>query len=109
MSDRLFDPGPADGVLTDRQQKALYAIKGAGWDGITSEDLGAVMHYPKHPLRETCSFCSSTGYELGVALRQRGLVRQRRRQDGHGLVYMVWTTVDARKQPERDYDLPSGF
>lgn len=111
MSDRLFDPGPPDETsLTDRQKRALYAIRGAGWDGLTSEDIGALIHYPKHELRDTCPFCQSTGHELGAALRQRGLVRQRRKESLLGRLFMVWVDVHAKAdRPDRDYDLPAGF
>lgn len=104
MSDRLFDPGPADGNLTDRQQRALDAITGAGWAGLKSDELGAVMHAPKHGLHERCSFCTSAGYELASGLRARGLVELRRRTDPKKVLSSVWVAVGApqRKRAERE-------
>ena len=111
MTVRLFDPGPADErSLTDRQRQGLAAIRAAGWDGLTSDDIGAIVHYPKHPVHETCSWCRTAGHEIGSALRARGLVKQRRRKDLHDVLFMVWVAVDAKPdQADRDYELPESF
>lgn len=100
MTDRLFDL-PEQPSLTERQQRALDLIREAGWDGLKTDELGAALHHPKHGLNDRCEFCVSAGNEVGAALRRKRLVQQRRRQDANGLVYSVWTTVDARP-PRRD-------
>ena len=103
MSVRLFDPGPADGNLTERQQRALDAIKGAGWHGLRSDELGAVIHSEKHSIHTICDFCLTTGQELGDALRKKQLAQQRRRRTDQGVTYTVWTVAgDLRKPVERD-------
>jgi hypothetical protein len=107
---RLFDPGPANGNLTDRQQRALDLITAAGYAGLMTDELGAALHYPKHGLNDRCEFCGATGHEVGAALRARGLVQQRRRRAPGGDVYTVWTVAgDLRKPVDRDYSLPEGF
>jgi hypothetical protein len=107
--DRLFDI-PTIPQLTDRQQRALDAITAAGWDGLTSTELGAIMHTDKHVPRNPCQFCGQAGAEVGRALRAKGLAQQRRRKAPGGDLYMVWTVAGRlRRQPERDYDLPQGF
>lgn len=94
---RLFDPGPAV-TLTDRQQRAYRAILAAGYDGITSENLGAAVGAQP-------DWQKTAGSEVGKALRRKGLVQQRRR-DGR----MVWTRVGKLSRAgERDYELPGGF
>ena len=100
MTDRLFEMPPPQ-KLSDRHQRALDLMEAAGWDGLKTDEVGAALHHPKHGLNDRCEFCSSAGNEVGSALRRKRLVQQRRRQDGNGLVYSVWTTVDARP-PRRD-------
>jgi hypothetical protein len=110
VSDRLFDPGPADGNLTERQQRALELIRAAGYDGLRSDELGAAIHQPKHGLNDRCDFCLSTGQELGDALRRKQLAQQRRRRTDNDVTYTVWTVAgDLRKPVERDYQLPEGY
>jgi hypothetical protein len=100
---RLFDPGPANGNLTDRQQRALDLITTSGYAGLMTDELGAALHYPKHGLNDRCEFCGATGHEVGAALRARGLVQQRRRRAPGGDVYTVWTVAgDLRKPVDRD-------
>lgn len=86
-------------LLTDRQQKALDAITGSGFDGLTSDELGAVLHHPKHSLEDRCAWCGKSGLEVGRALRAKNLVQQRRRRAPGGDLYMVWTVVGELKQP----------
>ena len=108
MTDRLFDL-PTATLLTDRQQRAYDLIEAAGWDGLRTDELGAALHHPKHGLNERCGWCSSAGNESGSALRRKQLVRQRRRRDANGLVYSVWTTIDA-KPPVGDVgEFPAGY
>jgi hypothetical protein len=103
VSDRLFDPGPADGNLTDRQQRALDLIRAAGWDGLRSDELGAALHAGKHPLNQPCDFCLTAGQQAGDALRRKGLAQQRRRRTPQDVTYTVWTVAgDLRKPVERD-------
>lgn len=85
--------------LTDRQQRAHDAIAAAGYDGLTSDELGAHMH-DRHPDDDRCQFCGSTGNELGRALRSKGLVQQRRRRAPGGDHYMVWTVVGKLEEPK---------
>jgi hypothetical protein len=107
--DRLFDI-PTIPQLTDRQQRALDAITAAGFDGLTSDEVGAILHEHSHGANERCMYCASTGNEVGRALRAKGLVQQRRRKTPAGYTYMVWTIAGKlRRQPERDYDLPAGY
>jgi hypothetical protein len=96
--------------LTDRQKFAFDAITGAGYLGLQSDELGAVLHRPKHGLNDRCPWCATTGAEIGRALRAKGLVQQRRRRAPGGEVYTVWTVSgDLRKPVDRDYALPEGF
>lgn len=107
---RLFDPGPQTHGLTPRQQRAYTAIQAAGYDGLHTDELGALIHYPKHALNDRCSFCGTTGRELGRALRARGLVQQRRRRAPSGDTYTVWTVAGRLvRQPDRVFDLPEEF
>jgi len=104
VTDRLFE-APPPAKLTARQQRALNLIEAAGWDGLRTDELGAALHHPKHGLNERCAFCVSAATEVGAALRRKGVVRQRRRRDANGLVFTVWTTVDA-KPPAHEGDIP---
>jgi hypothetical protein len=106
----LFDV-PTVPRLTARQQFALNAITGAGFDGLQTEELGALLHYPKHGLHETCEWCGSVGMQMGRALRAKGLVQQRRRQAPGRDIYMVWVAAGtpARRPVDREYDLPEGY
>jgi hypothetical protein len=108
---RLFDVPPIQ-KLTDRQQRALAAITVAGFDGLHTDELGAILHAGTytHALHDRCTFCGAAGNEVGKALRKKGLVQQRRRRAVGGDTYMVWTVAGKlSRAPERDYDLPSGF
>jgi hypothetical protein len=88
---------PAVPKLTDRQQAALRLITAAGWDGLTSDELGA--HFHRHDPDDRCQWCGATGLELGRALRAKGLARQRRRQAPGGDHYMVWTVAGDLRKP----------
>jgi hypothetical protein len=107
---RLFD-APAVHRLTERQQFALDAITAAGWDGLQTDELGAILHYPKHAIHETCEWCPSAGKQMGESLRQKQLVQQRRRQAPGRDFYMVWVAagVPAKRPVERDNGFPEGF
>lgn len=85
---------PLPPVLTERQQRALDAITAAGWDGLSSDELGAHLH--QHPDGSICQWCPSTGNDVGKALRNKQLVRQRRRKAPGGDHFMVWVTADAK-------------
>jgi hypothetical protein len=63
----LFDPGPANGNLTDNQTRALAAIEATGWDGLTTDELGQVIHADKHDPREICAFCGSAGRAVAMS------------------------------------------
>lgn len=106
---QLFDPGPASYGLTDRQQRAYDGIKAAGVDGLTSDEIGALLHQPKHGLTDRCEFCGSAGAEVARALRNRGLIRQRRHSTPGGGFYMVWTDTDATEARPGPGELPRGF
>jgi hypothetical protein len=108
---RLFDPGPANGNLTPLQARALAAIEATGWDGLTTDELGQVLHADKHDPRELCSFCGSAGRAVAMSLRQKQLVQQRRRQAPGRDFYMVWVAagVPAKRPVDREYGLPEGF
>jgi len=96
----LFPLAP---TLTPRQQAAHKAIQQAGYDGLHTDEVGAVAHAwaGKHPADELCPWCGSAGMELGRALRAKGLVQQRRRRDARGQVDVVWTV--AGRLPSRSY------
>jgi len=57
--------------LTDRQQRALDAIRRAGHEGLSGWDIGDAIG--EHPL-----YCRANGVRLARALKARGLVRQRK-------------------------------
>jgi len=104
---RLFDPGPADErALTPRQRQGLAAVRAAGWAGLTSNELGQILH--QHPRGDSCGFCDSAANEVGSALRSKGLVERRGRRDGNRVLYYVWVDPDA-KPAQPDYELPAGF
>src|SRR3954465_5175904 len=92
-TDQLFDPGPANGNLTPLQTRALAAITATGWDGLTTDELGQVIHAAKHDPREPCLFCGSAGRAMAISLRQKQLVQQRRRRAYAGDFYMVWVAA----------------
>lgn len=85
--------------LTGRQQRALQTITDAGWDGITSYDLGCRLGV--HTM-----WAATSGHDVGVALRRKGLVQQRRRGRS-----MVWTVAGKLDRPDVDGpgDLPEDF
>jgi hypothetical protein len=93
----LFALPPADGNLTWRQQSVLDLVRAHGSRGIPSEQAGALAHAQssKHGQETRCRFCRDDGRSILVALRKRGLVKQRR-ADG------FWTTPSA--PPESGYD-----
>jgi hypothetical protein len=94
MIERLFDMPPVV-QLTNRQTVALTAITAAGYDGLHTDELGAHVHgwQGKHAADETCEWDGSVGRELGVRLRELGLVQQRRRKNPGGGTYTVWTVA----------------
>jgi ribosomal protein S27AE len=85
QKESLFDALPAEdriGItkLTERQEFALRAVLDHP-DGLSGEDVGRLVHehFQKHrPGFTTCDFCQSAGLELLRALKDRGLVAQRR-------------------------------
>lgn len=85
--------------LTPRQKLALDAIRYAGWDGISSYDLGCALGGSTH-------WAATAGVEVGKALRRKGLVQQRRRGER-----MVWTVAGALERPGAPHpgELPEGF
>lgn len=93
---RLFDV-PAVPILTPRQQRAYDAIVAAGFDGLYTDELGAVLH--PHDDDERCDFCGSSGQEVGKALRAKGLVQQRRRKAAGGDSVLVWTVAGRLDKP----------
>lgn len=64
----LFDPGPAEGRLTDRQRTVYEAIDA---EGITDTQAGAVLGASER-------WRASTGREVLNALRRKQLVIRRR-------------------------------
>lgn len=76
----LFTPQPAEGNLTWRQQSVLDLVRRHGAQGISSEMAGALWHsiLSKHSAEGRCRFCRSDGRSILVALRKRGLVKERR-------------------------------
>lgn len=84
----LFPVPPASPVgLTDRQATAYAALVRAGDDGMSGDEIGAVLHAAAghHHIDGRCQWCSTSGLEVLRALRRKGLVRSRR----HGL----WTAL----------------
>lgn len=94
----LFDPGPAEGGLTDYQALVYDAV---GNDGITASRAGALIHSHRalHAATEACQFCRGDGNGVLKALRKRGLVKRRRNG--------TWQLV--RQIPEPFGDFPPGF
>jgi hypothetical protein len=114
-ADRLFDLPPTT-RLTDRQAHALEKITDAGYDGLHTDELGAIVHAftGKHPADQLCEWCGSAGLEVGKALRGKALVQQRRRKSVGGDAVMVWTIAGKlnppRAVPDPDTDIwPEGF
>jgi len=104
---RLFDPGPADErSLTPRQRQGLAAVRAAGWDGLTSNELGQILH--AHPRGDSCGFCDSAANEVGSALRSKGLVERRGRRAANGVLYYVWVDPDT-KPAGTVGDFPEGY
>lgn len=71
----LFDIEPEPRPLTDRQQWIFGLIVDVGAEGITADELGALMHarHGKHPAGERCQFCGSAGLQ---ALRERAIAER---------------------------------
>ena len=77
----LFDPGPAEGGLTDHQAAVLEAVETAGSaGGLTATQAGALVHSRRaiHPASEVCVWCKGDGRGVLEALKKRGLVRRRK-------------------------------
>jgi hypothetical protein len=74
----LFDAGPPDGNLTDRQRLVLGWVR--SMPGLTADEAGALLHQHagKHGAGERCEWCTSTGREVLKALRKRDLARSNR-------------------------------
>jgi hypothetical protein len=110
-------PTPPERPLTDRQQHALHIISQAGWQGITSDELGAHLHQYRqenggkgHTTDHRCDWCSHEGQEAGKALHTRGLIYRRER--------LHWTLIEHRDTKTgptlsgydpRTAPLPEGF
>lgn len=112
---QLFDV-PEEPKLTERQKHALEKITDAGFDGLHTEELGAIVHAftGKHPSETLCEWCGSAGLEVGKALRGKQLVQQRKRKSAGGDAVMVWTVAGKldppRAAPDPDTDIwPEGF
>jgi hypothetical protein len=103
---QLFDV-PAVPRLTERQARANEAIKQAGYDGLHTDEVGAVVH--GHADGATCQWCGSAGAELGRALRAKGLVQQRRRKAPNGDSVTVWTVAGKLPPPTAERDNGSAF
>jgi hypothetical protein len=103
---QLFDV-PAVPRLTDRQQTAFDAIKQTGYDGLHTDEVGAIVH--GHPDGATCQWCGSAGQELGRALRAKQLVQQRRRKAPNGDTVTVWTIAGKLPPPAAERDDGSAF
>lgn len=57
----LFDIRPEPRPLTGRQQWIYGFIVSAGADGITADELGALMHARRHDAGVRCDFCGQDG------------------------------------------------
>jgi hypothetical protein len=88
---------PAVPKLTPRQQRGYDAIQAAGWDGLTSDEVGARVH--EHQDDDRCIYCGTAGAEVGRSLRAKKLAQQRRRKAIGGDLYMVWTIAGDLKKP----------
>lgn len=99
---------PAPPKLSDRQQAALDALKAAGYDGLHTDELGAIVHSfsLKHGAAMRCEWCGAAGQEVGKALRAKGLAQQRRRRLPGGDLVVVWTTAG---KLERVEGMPPGM
>lgn len=106
---QLIDQPPSEPRLTPRQQAAYDAIVAAGYEGLHTDEVGAVVHAftGKHDGEARCQWCGQAGREVGDRLRSRyGLVQQRRRRDDRGQVDVVWTVAGKLPDPK---DRPSGM
>jgi len=72
---------PAVPNMTARQQAVYDAIERAGYDGLFTEELGALEHarLGRHAPDETCRFCGQSGGAIAKELRAKGLTTQRRK------------------------------
>lgn len=103
----LFNPGPATGALTDRQQHALDHLT-ENPAGVRSTDLGAYLH---QALGNRCSctpdvrckYAMSEGERVGKQLRARELAIKRK----SGL-WQLMRPVRVPDNPDID-PFPDGF
>ena len=95
---------PSPRPLTPRQQHAIDTIRAAGPAGLTSDELGAILHQYRrdnggsgHHQDDRCDYCVSEGRQVGDSLRWHGRVYKRGNK--------AWTLVEHRNtKPERQVD-----
>jgi hypothetical protein len=94
---------PVIPVLTDRQQRIFDAIEHAGYDGLFTEELGALEHQRlgKHRADQTCAFCGMSGKSVARELANKGLIVQRRKPTR-------WTVAGKITKPTSD-EMPPGM
>lgn len=76
----LFEPPEPVVNLTDRQQFVLDALRRHQEDGLSSDEVGALLCERKgrHDAGVRCDWDSSNGHSVLNALRKKGLARRRR-------------------------------
>jgi hypothetical protein len=71
-STEAYSSIPAPPTATSRRRCSirhahLAAIEATGWDGLTTDELGQVIHADKHDPREICAFCGSAGRAVAIS------------------------------------------
>lgn len=90
---------PALPRLTGRQELALAALEHARDDGLTADEVGAILHASRsvHGTDERCVWCGSSGREVLLALKAKGLVRYR----GRLKVWQACAAAQETREPAR--------
>jgi hypothetical protein len=73
VTEPLFDIPQEARALTGRQSWIYQIIVNAGADGLTADELGALLHGRKHDFGERCEFCPRDGlralHEAAISAR----------------------------------------
>jgi len=93
VTEPLFDLRPQPRPLTDRQHWIYGLIIAAGNEGLTGDELGALMHeqHGKHPAGERCAFCAQDGLR---ALREAAIAERCMKRGRYS-----WVALDAPTEP----------
>lgn len=74
----LFDAGPPDGTLTERQRLVLEYLRANR--GVSADEAGALIHAHngRHDAETRCDWCAKTGRQVLHALRKKKLAKRQR-------------------------------